>query len=54
MGLIQGAFLAQYNVLRENGHSPLKAYNETVEEALNSLFPIINEMVWIGFIKTVQ
>ena len=22
MGLIQGAFLAQYNVLREKGHSP--------------------------------
>ena len=27
MGLIQGAFLAQYEVLRENGHSPSEAYN---------------------------
>ena len=29
MGLLQGAFLAQYEVLRENGHSPSEAYNET-------------------------
>ena len=49
MGLIQGAFLAQYNVLRENGHSPLEAYHETVEEALQSLYPLINEkgMDWM-------
>ena len=33
MGLIQGAFLAQYEVLREKGHSPSEAYNETIEEA---------------------
>ena len=37
MGLIQGAFLAQYEVLREKGHSPSEAYNETLEEALESL-----------------
>ena len=49
MGLIQGAFLAQYNVLRKNGHSPIEAYNETVEEALESLFPLISEqgMDWL-------
>lgn len=34
-------FLAQYQVLRENGHSPSEAFNETVEEATQSLFPLI-------------
>jgi ketol-acid reductoisomerase len=43
MGLLQGAFLAQYEVLRENGHSPSEAYNETIEEALQSLYPLISE-----------
>lgn len=49
MGLIQGAFLAQYNVLREKGHSPSEAYNETVEEALESLYPLISAqgMDWL-------
>ena len=49
MGMIQGAFLAQYNVLREKGHSPSEAYNETVEEALQSLFPLISArgMDWL-------
>ena len=49
MGLIQGAFLAQYEVLRENGHSPSEAYNETIEEALQSLYPLIAEegMDWM-------
>ena len=42
MGMIQAAFSAQYNVLRKNGHSPLEAYHETVYEALNSLYPLIN------------
>ena len=36
MGLIQGTFSAKYKVLRNNGHSPSEAYNETVEEALVS------------------
>lgn len=36
MGGIQGMFLAQYQVLRENGHSPSEAFNETVEEATQS------------------
>ena len=49
MGMIQGAFSAQYKVLRENGHSASEAYNETVEEALVSLYPLINEkgMDWL-------
>jgi ketol-acid reductoisomerase len=49
MGLIQGAFKAQYNVLRKNGHSPSEAFNETVEEALVSLYPLVNEkgMDWM-------
>lgn len=49
MGLIQGAFSAQYKVLRDNGHSPSEAYNETVEEALESLYPLISErgMDWM-------
>lgn len=49
MGLIQGAFLAQYNVLRKEGHSPSESYNETVEEALVSLYPLISDkgMDWL-------
>lgn len=49
MGLIQGAFKAQYDVLRANGHSPSEAYNETIEEALQSLYPLIgqNGMDWM-------
>lgn len=49
MGMIQGAFSAQYKVLREKGHSPAEAYNETVEEALVSLYPLINDkgMDWL-------
>lgn len=34
-------FKAQYEVLRANGHSPSEAFNETVEEATQSLFPLI-------------
>ncbi len=49
MGLIQAAFKAQYDVLRANNHSPIEAFNETVEEALQSLYPIINQqgMDWM-------
>lgn len=49
MGLIQGAFKAQYEVLRAHGHSPSEAYNETVEEALESLYPLVsqNGMDWM-------
>lgn len=49
MGLIQGAFKAQYDVLRAHGHSPSEAYNESIEEALQSLYPLIGEkgMDWM-------
>ncbi len=49
MGAIQGLFKAQYEVLRENGHTPSEAFNETVEEATQSLYPLIAEkgMDWM-------
>lgn len=49
MGLIQGAVKAQYDVLRANGHSPSEAYNESIEEAFQSLYPLIGEngMDWM-------
>ena len=40
MGAIQGLLLAQYEVLRENGHTPSEAFNETVEEITQSLMPL--------------
>jgi ketol-acid reductoisomerase len=49
MGCIQGIFAAQYEVLRENGHSPSEAFNETVEELTQSLMPLVaeNGMDWM-------
>ena len=49
MGLLQGAFKAQYDVLREKGHSPIEAYNETIEEGLKYLYPLVleNGMDWM-------
>lgn len=49
MGAINGLFQAQYNVLRKHGHSPSEAFNETVEEATQSLYPLIGEkgMDWM-------
>ncbi|MCC8114439.1 MAG: ketol-acid reductoisomerase [Bacteroidales bacterium] len=49
MGAIQGLFLAQYEVLRENGHTPSEAFNETVEELTQSLMPLVakNGMDWM-------
>jgi len=49
MGAICGLFKAQYEVLRANGHSPSEAFNETVEEATQSLYPLIGEngMDWM-------
>lgn len=49
MGLIQGAFKAQYDVLRAHGHTPSEAYNESIEEALQSLYPLVGEkgMDWM-------
>ncbi|KAI9505066.1 Bifunctional acetohydroxyacid reductoisomerase [Coemansia spiralis] len=41
MGAINGLFRAQYDILRAQGHSPSEAFNETVEEATQSLFPLI-------------
>ncbi len=40
MGAIQGLLLAQYEVLRANGHTPSEAFNETVEELTQSLMPL--------------
>ena len=40
MGASQGLLSAQYEVLRENGHSPSEAFNETVEELTQSLMPL--------------
>ena len=36
MGAIQGIFAAQYQVLRDKGHTPSEAFNETVEELTQS------------------
>ena len=49
MGAIQGIFAAQYQVLRENGHTPSEAFNETVEELTQSLMPLVGEngMDWM-------
>ena len=49
MGAIQGLFLAQYEVLRENGHTPSEAFNETVEELTQSLMPLFakNGLDWM-------
>jgi ketol-acid reductoisomerase len=41
--LLEGLFLAQYQVLRKNGHTPSEAFNETVEEATQSLYPLIGQ-----------
>jgi ketol-acid reductoisomerase len=49
MGAIQGILSAQYEVLRENGHTPSEAFNETVEELTQSLMPLFaeNGMDWM-------
>lgn len=49
MGAIQGLFAAQYDLLRSKGHSPSEAFNETVEEATQSLYPLVaeNGMDWM-------
>ena len=49
MGAIYGLWLAQYETLRAHGHSPSEAFNETVEEATQSLYPLIaeNGMDWM-------
>lgn len=49
MGAIAGLMEAQFNLLRKKGHSPSEAFNETVEEATQSLYPLIGEngMDWM-------
>ncbi len=49
MGAIEGLLEAQYDVLREHGHSPSEAFNETVEELTQSLMPLFAEkgMDWM-------
>jgi len=49
MGALAGVMEAQYNVLREHGHSPSEAFNETVEELTQSLIKLVaeNGMDWM-------
>jgi len=49
MGALAGIMEAQYDVLRENGHSPSEAFNETVEELTESLIRLVSEngMDWM-------
>ena len=49
MGALAGVMEAQYQVLRENGHSPSEAFNETVEELTQSLIRLVDEngMDWM-------
>jgi ketol-acid reductoisomerase len=49
MGALAGMIAAQYKVLRQNGHSPSEAFNETVEELTQSLVPLVGEngMDWM-------
>ncbi len=49
MGAVAGIMEAQYNLLRKMEHSPSEAFNETVEEATQSLYPLIGEngMDWM-------
>jgi len=43
LGAIAGLMKAQYETLRANGHSPSEAFNETVEEATQSLYPLMGQ-----------
>jgi ketol-acid reductoisomerase len=49
MGALAGIMDAQYQVLRQNGHSPSEAFNETVEELTQSLIRLVDEngMDWM-------
>ncbi|MDD4109457.1 MAG: ketol-acid reductoisomerase [Prolixibacteraceae bacterium] len=49
MGALAGIIEAQYKVLREKGHSPSEAFNETVEELTQSLIRLVdqNGMDWM-------
>jgi ketol-acid reductoisomerase len=49
MGALAGIMEAQYDTLREKGHSPSEAFNETVEELTQSLIKLVGEngMDWM-------
>jgi ketol-acid reductoisomerase len=49
MGALAGIMEAQYEVLRQQGHSPSEAFNETVEELTQSLIRLVDEngMDWM-------
>jgi len=49
MGALAGIMEAQYQVLRQHGHSPSEAFNETVEELTESLIRLVGEngMDWM-------
>ncbi len=49
MGALAGIMEAQYQVLREHGHTPSEAFNETVEELTQSLIRLVaqNGMDWM-------
>jgi ketol-acid reductoisomerase len=49
MGALAGVMEAQYNCLRQHGHAPSEAFNETVEELTQSLIRLVSEngMDWM-------
>ena len=49
MGALAGVMEAQYETLRDHGHSPSEAFNETVEELTQSLIRLVGEngMDWM-------
>jgi len=49
MGALAGVMDAQYETLRQHGHSPSEAFNETVEELTESLIRLVGEngMDWM-------
>ena len=49
MGALAGILEAQYKTLREHGHSPSEAFNESVEELTQSLIRLVDEngMDWM-------
>jgi ketol-acid reductoisomerase len=49
MGALAGIMEAQYQTLRQHGHSPSEAFNETVEELTQSLIRLVdqNGMDWM-------
>ena len=49
MGALAGIMEAQYDTLRQHGHSPSEAFNETVEELTQSLIRLVDErgMDWM-------